>query len=401
MAGGSITDMRRRNRNTVMREIAYHSPVSRSQISQRTGLTGAAVSRITRELINLGIITEGQTMKVKGQVGRRNVCLELAEKGAFVLGITLTANTQSVSIGNMKGDIIDQHRIAGLSIDDPVTVVSRISQCAKDLIQSTKIEPAQLIGCGISVGGVADSRTGVLVRSDPLAWNNIPLASLFSEQLGLPTQLEGRAVALLLSEQKSGFAKGKKNICLISNGLWIGGAMMLDGKIVKGQSNMIGQIGHFSIEKNASPRGCICVCGREGCLDAVASGLSILHQLRHVKLDVNKQFHSRLQALVEHTGSSHPEIDAVFKQAGRNMGYAVDALLSILSAEQILLTGVTQRHPEYIKGIQETLAKIRPSETKWPIRVSRVTSEQSAVWLGLNAFVFSPSEYKTDKRSTL
>lgn len=72
------------------------------------------------------------------------------------------------------------------------------------------------------------------------------------------------------------------------------------------------------------------------------------------------------------------------------MGYAVDAIISILDPEQIVLTGATQRQQHYIKGIYETLAKIRANQENWPVKVSRVTSEQSAIWLGLSAFVFSP-----------
>ncbi|HHK74330.1 MAG TPA: ROK family protein [Rhizobiales bacterium] len=176
----------------------------------------------------------------------------------------------------------------------------------------------------------------------------------------------------------------------MSNGLWVGGAMMLDGRMVKGQSNMIGQIGHFSVGGDETP----CVCGRRGCLDAVASGLAILKDLQHVHLPAefeHKQPGDRLSLLVEHDGQGYSEISDAFRKAGLKMGYAVDALLSILDPELILLAGRTHRQPDFIEGIRETLAKIRPGSKDWPVKVSRVTSDQSAIWLGLNAFVYSPS----------
>jgi hypothetical protein len=73
------------------------------------------------------------------------------------------------------------------------------------------------------------------------------------------------------------------------------------------------------------------------------------------------------------------------------MGFAVDAILSILDPEQILLTGSTHRQPDYIEGIRQTLASIRSGQKDWPVKVSRVTNDQSAIWLGLDAFVFSQS----------
>ncbi len=388
MAGGSITEMRRRNRNMVLQEIVSSAPVSRSQISRTTGLTGAAVSRITRELIEVGLVREGQTVEIKGQVGRRNIRLELADNGAFVLGIAMTANAQSVSIGNSKGEIVAQHRMFNLDLSDPLVVVEQFSRSVRKLVKSAKIDPSRLVGCGVAVGGVVDPTSGTLIRSDPLGWNDVPLASMFAEKLGLPVRLEGRAVALLTAEQKSGSAVTKKNVALISNGLWIGGALMLDGRVVKGQSNMIGQIGHFAIHGNLEH----CVCGRKGCLDAVASGLAILHQLEHIKLTEsaeNKSSGERLRILSKIDQKKTPEISAVFKEAGRKMGYAIDTLFSMLDLQQILLTGVTHRQPAFIEGIRETLAKIRPGESGWPVEVSRVTSDQSAILLGLNSFVFS------------
>jgi predicted NBD/HSP70 family sugar kinase len=388
MAGGSITQMRRRNRTIVLQEIVSSAPVSRSQISKSTGLTGAAISRITRELIEVGLICEGKTVEIKGQVGRRNIRLELVDNGAFVLGIALTANAQSVSIGNSKGVIVAQCRVVSMDLSDPAVVVEQLSRSVKKLVKSAKIDSSRLVGCGVAVGGVVDPASGILIRSDPLGWNDVPLASMFSEKLGLRVRLEGRAVALLSAEQKSGSAISRKNVALISNGLWIGGAMMLDGRVVKGQSNMIGQIGHFAIHGNHER----CVCGREGCLDAVASGLAILRQLKHIKLPEgaeNKSPGERLRILSEIDNKKTSEISAAFKEAGRKMGYAIDALFSMLDLQQVLLTGVTHRQPAFIEGIRELLAEIRPEEVDWPVVVSRVTSNQSAIWLGLNSFVFS------------
>ena len=390
MAGGSINEMRRRNRDIVLREIVSSQSISRTQIAQRTGLTGAAVSRITRELIDAGLIREGETVKVKGQVGRRNIGLEVVGNGAFVLGIALTANVQSISIGDSRGEIIAQRRIEGLNLKDPAASVDQLALAADDLVHSARIKPARLVGCGFTVGGVVDSGSGVLCRSDPLGWYDVPLAHLASKKLGLPVQLEGRAVAMLLAEQKEKAANAEKNVVLISNGLWVGGAMMLDGRVVKGQSNMIGQIGHFSVRGDETP----CVCGRRGCLDAVASGLAILQNLKHVHLPADIEHEkpgNRLSWLVEHNGQGNPEIGNAFRKAGRKMGYAVDALLSILDPELILLTGRTHRQPDFIEGIRETLADIRPGSKDWPVKVSRVTSDQSAIWLGLNTFVYSPS----------
>ncbi len=390
MRGNSTVGPRSSNRDWILREILLHGSISRTQISRNTGLTGAAVSRITRELIEAGLVEEGKTVAVKGQVGRRNIMLTLADGGAYVLGVVLTANVQSLSIGNSRGDVVTQHRIKISDLANPPSVVAQLCVAAEDLIISSGIKRDRLLGCGIAVGGVVDSDSGILIRSDPLGWSGVHLGRLFTEKLKMPVRIEGRAVALLMAEQKGGFATGINNIVLISNGLWVGGAMMLDGRIVKGKSNMIGQMGHFSLSDNTTP----CACGRRGCLDVTASGSAILENLKHLNTgemdDDNGQSNS-IREFSQFHGEEHVEINKAFLKAGQNMGYAVDAVLSILDPELVLLTGASSRHPKFIAGIRSTLSRIRPGRADWPVRVSRVTSDQSAIWLGLDIFVYSVS----------
>jgi predicted NBD/HSP70 family sugar kinase len=329
-------------------------------------------------------VREGEAMPVKGKVGRRNIRLELSGGGAFVLGIAITANQQSVSISDSCGKIIASKRLKGLNLDNPRELAKQAGAAAKSLAAETVPDRMRLAGCGVAVGGVADPASGTVIRSDPLGWNNVPLAEMLSAELDMPVQLEGRAVALLQAEQKGGLIGKRKNVVLISNGLWVGGAMMLDGRVVKGHANMTGQIGHFRSGGDA-----LCACGRRGCLDATASGLSILRRLEGLDLVAmtgKEEASGQLRAL---TKSQDPRVRAAFRQAGREMGHAVDAILAMLDPQLILFTGATHRQEDYLKGVRETLAALRPGEEDWPLAISRATSGKAAIWLGLNAFIYS------------
>lgn len=390
MTGGSISGLRRRNRDIVLRTIASGKPLSRSQIASQTGLTGAAVSRITRELIEVGLVNEGAAIPLKGKVGRRNIRLELGDKGAFILGIALTANVRSVSIGNSRGEIVNQRKVAGLDMENPRKAISQLTAEARELIDETEFDASRLVGCGVSVAGVANPDTGDLIRADPLGWDTLPLGSEFSQRLGLRVQVEARPIALLMAELWGGAAAGLKNIMLISNGIWAGGAIMLDGVMLRGQNNMVGQIPHLTIQGNNT----LCACGRRGCINAVASGAAVLKELENIQLPGDaRQLEpgDRLQSLAELRGPQFSKIGAAFRNAGRQMGYAVDQIFSIIDPELLLLAGTAGRHREYIAGIHDTLVHLRPGQQDWPIKASEVTSDQSAIWLGLNAFVYSQS----------
>ncbi|MEM7426470.1 MAG: ROK family transcriptional regulator [Pseudomonadota bacterium] len=388
MQGGSTSELRRRNRDVVLREIASQSAVSRSQIARSTGLTGAAVSRITRELIDAGLVREGRQIETKGQAGRRNVCLELGYGGAFVLAVVLTANIKSVSLSDCRGEIVAQDVLAGLDHDDPDHVIAELCRAAESLIGTSGIDRTRLVGCGISVAGVTEPDGGRLVKSEPLGWEDVRLGPAFSAALGLPVRVERRAAALLTAEVWRGAARGKRNVVLINNGLWLGGCMLADGQVLTGTENQVGQLAHMA----AGARDVPCACGRKGCLDVVASGWSVVKALEGVAVpgsDQNEERGARLRTLARYAGEDHPEISDAFRNAGRRMGYAVDHLFALFYPELVLLAGETSRNPHFLGGVLETLAELRPSEEDWPVQVSDITSDMSAVWIGLDAFVFS------------
>lgn len=388
MAVGSASGLRRRNRDVVLRTIALDGPVSRSQIARQTGLTGAAISRITRELIEVGLVEEGAAIALKGQVGRRNICLELGDNGAFVLGIALTANVRSVSIGNCRGEVIAARRVRGVDMENPEIAVQQLSEAGLELIANTDFDRSRLIGCGVSVAGVIDPESGDMDWSHHLGWEGRPLGREFAERLGLPVRVEARAIALLMAELWGGAAAGLENVILVSNGIWIGGAIMLDGNILRGQNNMVGQIPHMRVGGSENS----CTCGRKGCLNAVASGTTVLEELEHIRLPEKKRTTEpgdRLQALAELRGSEFAAVEEVFRSAGQHMGHAVDSFIEMLDPELVLLAGAASRHPGYLQGVRETLGRLRPGEDDWPVSVSNVTSDQSAIWLALEAFVYS------------
>ncbi len=388
MQGGSATELRRRNRDAVIRAIASETSISRSQIARQTGLTGAAISRITRELIDVGLVREGDSIQTKGQVGRRNICLELGDQGAYVLAIALTANVNSVSISNSRGEIIGQRVLDHLPLGDPTLVIKQLCDAAEKLLQSSVIERSRLVGCGVSVAGIVDPETGHLFTSEPLGWSDVALGEAFAAALNVPVRIERRPVALLTAERWRGAARGLDNIVLINNGLWLGGCVVADGRVLTGAANSVGQIAHMVVGDDDT----VCACGRKGCLDATASGISILRKLEDVRLadaSPEEEPGARLRSLARYAGAGHPEVEEAFRAAGCQMGRAVDILFALLNPQLVLLAGETSRHPAFLAGVHETLDALRPDETEWPVKVSNITTDLSAVWVALDAFVFS------------
>ena len=85
-----LRDIRDRNRNLVLSALLRGSGVSRHDLTSKTGLTHASVSRITMELIDEGLCYEGAAYRTDNQLGRRRVELRVNPDGGFVLALCLS-----------------------------------------------------------------------------------------------------------------------------------------------------------------------------------------------------------------------------------------------------------------------------------------------------------------------
>ena len=398
LANGSTESLRRRNRQVLLRHILYAAPepLSRKQIADQSGLTGTAVSRIARELLDAGLISEGATFAISGRTGRHHVELEIAGRGAYVVGVGLAANEQAVSIANMRGDILHRHQIALPSFDDPPAVLRIVAEEAQRLIQTHAIDRRRILGGGISVAGIVDHAEGIVLNSPNLNWHRVAIKHEIEARLDLPFHVESHPNALNLAEHWLGITRGARNVVLVNVALGIGGSLILDGALVRGEGNRAGRIGHVTVPGGEFP----CSCGKTGCLDTVASGQALLTQLgmssKRWPVETNDVGDAdRLRTLLERAAAGEAEVMAALRQAGRQLGRTLNLITAVAAPGVVVLAGPTAQNPEYVAGVRETLDLRSSDGTPMGLLTSQMTRDTAGVWLALNQFVYSDA-FKLD-----
>lgn len=140
-------------------------------------------------------------------------------------------------------------------------------------------EARMRIGChtleriGVSVTGPVDPRTGKLFtppNTGPVL-AGLELGEALSRAACLEVRVDRDTNAAALGEHRCGSARGTANFVFITVSTGVGGAVMLDGRLIRGADGVAGEIGHICVERGG-PR---CGCGRRGCVEAIASGPSI------------------------------------------------------------------------------------------------------------------------------
>lgn len=128
-----------------------------------------------------------------------------------------------------------------------------------------------LAGCGVGTGGPMAPRGEHVSPLTIGQWRAFPLRPRLAAHTGLPVWIDNDAKALALGEGWRGAAAGRRDYLAMVVSTGIGGGIVLDSRLLDGESGNAGHIGHVIVEPGGRP----CRCGAHGCLEAEASGTAI------------------------------------------------------------------------------------------------------------------------------
>ncbi|WP_071189340.1 ROK family protein [Trichormus sp. NMC-1] len=132
---------------------------------------------------------------------------------------------------------------------------------------------------GVSFGGPVDAATGMVRLSHHVpGWENIPLKELLEEDYNAPTSVDNDANVAAIGEHRFGAGRGYDSLFYITISTGVGGGWILNGKPWQGAGGMAGEIGHMVVD----PTGPVCLCGKRGCVERLASGPYMVQNAREL-----------------------------------------------------------------------------------------------------------------------
>ncbi len=130
---------------------------------------------------------------------------------------------------------------------------------------------------GVSFGGPVDAATGLVRLSHHVpGWENVPLQEILEAEFEAPASIDNDANVAALGEHRFGAGQGYEDLLYITVSTGVGGGWILNGQIWHGAEGMAGEIGHTVVD----PNGPACTCGKQGCVERLASGLYIAQRAR-------------------------------------------------------------------------------------------------------------------------
>jgi glucokinase len=262
------------------------------------------------------------------------------------IGVDVSGKTLRAALVSREGRVVEG-REAALERDQAGAQIARVIAGLRDAAG------APVAGLGVGVAGLVNPKTSRVVVSNELpALARADLRAELSQATGLDALIENDANAAAYGEFVAGAGRGSRNLFYVTIGTGIGGALILDGRIWRGDSGFAGEFGHITIDRD----GVQCVCGNTGCLETVASGPNIVRRTRERLMRDSTSSLSRLGLKRDFTAEdvAHAAREGddfalmMLERTGRYIGTAVAAVINLLNIERIALGGVIMEAGELI-----------------------------------------------------
>jgi predicted NBD/HSP70 family sugar kinase len=365
-------------------ESELESP-SRTQVAKHLGISNTTASQIASKLIQRKLVREnGSSFTDKrGRPGRK---LELNPSYWVALGASFTSRRFIFVVLNLLGEMVETFsiRVPDLSLESSMeTLRTGLSILIKKY--KRRVIPA----IGISLPGIVNPETGVLVRADDLDWIEVNIGDYIQTHFGKPAYVINRYWASGLAEYRLVAEKHIRNFLYIGLGTDIGSAIMINGELVTGQHFSAGKLGHVVIDGN----GQICSCGKKGCLQTVVTQAGLLSHIKEkIEASIGSQnddpFINRyleegksidLDMLKDMVDASSSIAEEGLEYIGKLLSIAIGNLVQILDPEKIMLGGhLPIKFPKITEVVQNELIP-HYSEASLDIALSKLGDMGSAI----------------------
>jgi predicted NBD/HSP70 family sugar kinase len=315
------------NQKLLLNIIRREEILSRTQITEISGLSVGAVSQIINELIEKNWILETGEGDYTG--GRRQILIRLNPSVGYAIGLKLMENRVVCALTDFECKILNYQDYQLDADQTPTGISNALAQIIDTTIHAVGFERSLCLGVGIGTAGVVHSDEGIVHYSPFFGWRDAPLAKLLADQLHLPVYVENDVNTLTLSEHLFGAGKHLNNFVVITIGRGIGMGMVINGQLYQGSQGGAGELGHIVLDLPAARLD----PSEHGSLEALASDPAVAESLRQNGAAAN------LLDVVAAAESGNRAAQAALERSGEYLGVGISTAINILSPNLVIVSG--------------------------------------------------------------
>lgn len=347
-----------------MREVLIRGPRSRSEIARHLRLSKTSLTRVTRRLVDVGLLSEG-AIELRGWTGRPSELMHAELDARHFFGVKLTGNALFWVVTDLGARVLE-------SGDQPIadTAVDSVLDQVSAIYRQLESRHPTLTAAGLCVAGDIAMVSGrqIVLSSPFLGWRDAPVAQLLGDRWGIPVTVENDVRALTAAELWFGAGAGCDSLALITVGTGVGFGFVSSGRLIEGHRGGAGRLDHLPID----PSGPICGMGHRGCASGFVPNQAIVDSLRMPGVDY--------AGAVRLARAGDPAAQRAFNDAGHALGVLIGTVANMLDPEKIVLTGDGLVVAELARArIDEAIASVRvPPTAPTPLVVAPFEFEEWA-----------------------
>ena len=229
----------------------------KSEIARLTHLSTQTTSLIVDRLIDDGLLAREARTRVQGRMGQPSVPISLRADGAFSIGVKVGRRSLDVLTMDFAGHV-RAREVVEYAYPDPRTVFSLLAAKLDHMMAALGDDAAKVVGIGVAaplwLGGwrnFFDTPPEVFA-----AWNEIDIRARVQALTALPVEFAKDTTAACAAELLMGQGRGLRDFLYVFIGTFIGGGLVIDGRLHAGPKGNAGAVGSFPLMSEAC-RSCL------------------------------------------------------------------------------------------------------------------------------------------------
>ncbi|MBC8003845.1 MAG: ROK family protein [Verrucomicrobia bacterium] len=294
--------------------------------------------------------------------GRKPNLFALPEDRFYVISCDFARYNASMVICDCYNKFVTPVEQIDTHIDDP-DLVDKLFATAQKLMKENQIPDEKVYGLGVDMPGLIDSKTGINYTIKDKKRQNISndLKQRFNKLLYVDNDARMHAYG----EFHFGSAKGYKDVIYVHWSWGLGLGIFVNGQLYSGNKGFAGELSHIPMVEN----GDLCICGKRGCLETLASSNTIMNRVRQGFKDneisaLLNQFRDQPQKItpedvIDFAKQGDEFCISILNEIGKSMGKGLSYIIQLINPEAIVLSGPVSKARQYVLSpIQQSLNRL-------------------------------------------
>jgi predicted NBD/HSP70 family sugar kinase len=360
----TTTDLKLINRNKVYRYIFENDKVSKQDLVLALGLSLPTISQNLTELFGQGLLRYSGKFESSG--GRKPKKISVIPDARMVVGVEIKMEHINILAIDLKGNPRPNARLEH-DFAANESYGKFLAAEIENYIEKNNIDPAIILGVGISIPGVLDEDKRHIINAPTLKVKHVPVAPI--------TKYITRKIFIENDANAGGFAeihsrKDLDSLAFLSVSEGVGGSFINNGVLYNGMNNRGAEFGHMTVVNEGRE----CACGKRGCLEAYIS-------TSRLACDGSR----KVDSFFEKLKAGDPECRAKWDEYVTYLCIGVNNIRTIIDCDVVLGGSLSRYVGDYFEEIRKRLGEITVFDNGTDFfHLSNHSSNESAIGTALH-----------------